>query len=166
VGRGVERGARGGSLCGDVLCVPLYTLQVPSPPPLPPSLRDIGSSTLHVEPDFEEAQERGGVEWQLNDVQLLFCLASASTFTRVPASSALAMESSPQREPVPPNMLRRVGSTGTNGFVICVFKYEWLRSSLRYISEKPICIHSLSACTFPVLVMIYLEHYIIHALGL
>ena len=32
--------------------------------------------------------------------------------------------------------------------------------SLRYISEKPICITSLSACTFPVLVIIYIKHYL------
>ena len=32
--------------------------------------------------------------------------------------------------------------------------------SLRYISKKPICIHSLSTCTFPVLVIIYLKHYL------
>ena len=32
--------------------------------------------------------------------------------------------------------------------------------SLRYIPEKPICIHSLSTCTFPVLVIIYINHYL------
>ena len=32
--------------------------------------------------------------------------------------------------------------------------------SLRYIPLEPICIHSLSACTFPVLAIIYLKHYL------
>jgi hypothetical protein len=32
--------------------------------------------------------------------------------------------------------------------------------SLRYIPLEPICIHSLSTCTFPVLVIIYLKHYL------
>ena len=33
--------------------------------------------------------------------------------------------------------------------------------SLRYIPlRKPICIHSLSACTFPLLAIIYLKHYL------
>ena len=32
--------------------------------------------------------------------------------------------------------------------------------SLRYISKKPICIHGLLTCTFPVLVIIYLKHYL------
>ena len=35
----------------------------------------------------------------------------------------------------------------------------WVGSP-RYIPEKPICIHSLSTCTFPVLVIIYLKHYL------
>ena len=32
--------------------------------------------------------------------------------------------------------------------------------SLRYIPLEPICIHSLSTCTFPVLVIIYIKHYL------
>ena len=32
--------------------------------------------------------------------------------------------------------------------------------SPRYIPLEPICIHSLSACTFPLLAIIYLKHYL------
>ena len=35
----------------------------------------------------------------------------------------------------------------------------WVGSP-RYIPEKPICIHGLWTCTFPVLVIIYLKHYL------